>query len=35
MATTIAARPIDSGKLNALLGQAVADMGAAMHAPHL
>src|ERR1700729_1181489 len=26
-------RPIDPDKLNALLGQAVADMGAAMHAP--
>ena len=26
-------RPIDPDKLNALLGQAVQDMGAAMHAP--
>src|SRR5437764_11789181 len=26
-------RPIDPDKLNALLGQAVLDMGAAMHAP--
>jgi SAM-dependent methyltransferase len=33
MATTAVARPINSEKLNALLGQAVADMGAAMHAP--
>jgi SAM-dependent methyltransferase len=33
MAATSVARPINSDKLNALLGQAVADMGAAMHAP--
>ena len=33
MAATAASRPIDSDKLNVLLGQAVADMGAAMHAP--
>jgi hypothetical protein len=29
---TQAARPIDPDKLNALLGQAVQDMGAALHA---
>lgn len=33
MATASAARPIDIDKLHTLLGQAVADMGAAMHAP--
>lgn len=33
MATQAAARSIDSDKLNALLGQAVQDMGAALHAP--
>jgi SAM-dependent methyltransferase len=32
MATTSQARPIDSEKLNALLGQAVQDMGAALYA---
>lgn len=32
MATTPEARPIDGEKLNALLGQAVQDMGAALHA---
>jgi SAM-dependent methyltransferase len=32
MATQTQARPIDEGKLNALLGQAVQDMGAALHA---
>ncbi len=33
MATATTARPIDIDKLHVLLGQAVADMGAAMHAP--
>lgn len=32
MATQAQMRPIDEGKLNALLGQAVQDMGAALHA---
>jgi len=32
MATQVANRPIDSEKMNALLHQAVADMGAAVHA---
>jgi len=32
MATTAQARPIDEQKLNSLIGQAVQDMGAAMHA---
>ena len=32
MATATQARPIDGDKLNALLGQAVQDMGAALHA---
>lgn len=33
MATQVQARPIDEQKLNALLGRAVQDMGAALHAP--
>lgn len=33
MATSISARPVDPDKLNALLGRAIQDMGAAMHAP--
>jgi SAM-dependent methyltransferase len=32
MATQVQTRPIDQDKLNALLGQAVGDMGAALHA---
>ncbi len=32
MSTQVQARPIDQDKLNALLGQAVQDMGAALHA---
>ncbi len=32
MATAVQTRPIDGDKLNALLGQAVQDMGAALHA---
>ena len=32
MAATLQTRPIDGEKLNALLGQAVQDMGAALHA---
>ena len=32
MSTTLQTRPIDGEKLNALLGQAVQDMGAALHA---
>lgn len=32
METAVQARPIDGDKLNALLGQAVQDMGAALHA---